>query len=91
MPSVVFGIVQPQITVFVNGVKDGNDGIAYGSLTNISATGTAYSHIGLIDWKKQLYYINQQVAVFYKAMLKNQVEPPPNRLSSNLYDCKLYQ
>ena len=48
MPSVVFGIVQPQITVFVNGVKDGNDGIAYGSLTNISATGTAYSHIGLM-------------------------------------------
>ena len=48
MPSVTFGPVQPQITVFVNGVKDGNNGIALGSLTNISAVGTAYSHIGLM-------------------------------------------
>ncbi|MGC8533631.1 MAG: LamG-like jellyroll fold domain-containing protein [Candidatus Parvarchaeum sp.] len=48
MPSVTFGPVQPQITVFVNGVKDGNNGIAYGDITNITAFGTHASHIGLM-------------------------------------------
>ena len=48
MPSVTFGPIQPQITVFVNGVKDGNNGIAYGDITNISAFGIHASHIGLM-------------------------------------------
>ena len=47
MPSVSFGPVEPQITVFVNGVKDGNNGIASGYLTNITAFGIQASHIGL--------------------------------------------
>ena len=48
MPSVTFGPVEPQITVFVNGVKDGNNGIAYGDITNITAFGIHSSHIGLM-------------------------------------------
>ena len=48
MPSVSFGPIQPQITVFVNGVKDGNNGIADGSITNITAFGLQASHIGLM-------------------------------------------
>ncbi len=48
MPSVTFGPVQPQITVFVNGVRDGNNGIAYGDVTNITAFGIQASHIGLM-------------------------------------------
>ncbi|MCL4376108.1 DUF2341 domain-containing protein, partial [Candidatus Parvarchaeota archaeon] len=48
MPSVTFGPVEPQITVFVNGVKDGNNGIAYGTITNITAFGIQASHIGLM-------------------------------------------
>ncbi len=48
MPSVTFGIVQPQIVAFINGVRDGNNGIAYGSITNITAFGIQASHIGLM-------------------------------------------
>ena len=48
MPSVTFGPVEPQITVFVNGVKDGNNGIADGDITNITAFGIQASHIGLM-------------------------------------------
>jgi hypothetical protein len=48
MPSVTVGSVQPQITVFVNGVKDGNNGIAQSTSMNITAFGVHASHIGLI-------------------------------------------
>ncbi len=50
MPSVSFGPVLPQITVFVNGVKDGNNGIAAGDLTNITAFSlqTKNTSIGLM-------------------------------------------
>ena len=47
MPAVTIGTVQPQITVFVNGVKNGNNGIASGDTTNITAFGIHASHIGL--------------------------------------------
>jgi hypothetical protein len=48
MPSVTIGSVQPQIVVFVNGVKDGNNGIADSTTMNITAFGIKSSHIGLM-------------------------------------------
>ncbi len=47
MPSVSIGAQQPSVTVFVNGVKNGNNGISFGTETNITATSSPFLHLGL--------------------------------------------
>ena len=78
MPSVTFGPIEPQITVFVNGVKDGNNGIASGDITNITAFGIHASHIGLM--------INGSVAVPLGSASLSYQKP----LSAGLYNITVF-
>ncbi len=48
MPSVSIGVTVPSVTVFVNGVKNGDNGIAFGTETNITATSSPFAYIGLM-------------------------------------------
>ena len=78
MPYVTFGPIEPQITVFVNGVKDGNNGIASGDITNITAFGIHASHIGLM--------INGSVAVPLGSASLSYQKP----LSAGLYNITVF-